>query len=108
MNAILNFSEFILQAILGLLMWIVILYAVASTLISFEIINLRNRFAYGIWQALEAVALPVLRPVRRILPRAGPVDFSPFLVIILVIGAQTFLIPPLFIWLHSLAGPIAY
>ncbi len=108
MHAILNFSEYILQAILTLLLWTVILYAIASTLISFEIINLRNRFAYAIWRALEAVALPILRPIRRILPRTGPVDFSPFVFIILTIGIQGYLLPPLFAWLHSLVGPVAY
>ncbi len=108
MHAILNFSDYILQAILTLLLWTVILYAIASTLISFEIINLRNRFAYGVWRTLEAVALPILRPIRRILPRTGQVDFSPFVVVILTIGVQNYLLPPLFAWLHSLVGPVAY
>lgn len=107
MHAILTFSEFIVQAILGLLMWILILYAIASTLISFEIINLRNRFAFSIWRALEAVSLPMLRPVRRILPRAGPVDFSVFVLLILIVGVRAILIPALFIWLQSLVGPVA-
>ncbi|MBS0412468.1 MAG: YggT family protein [Proteobacteria bacterium] len=108
MHAILDFAEYVVQAILQLLLWIVILYALASTLISFEIINLRNRFAYSIWRALEAVALPMLRPIRRIMPRTGPVDFTPFVFVILVIGVSNFLIPALFRWLHALAGPIAY
>lgn len=107
MHAILTFSEFIVQSILTLLMWILVLYAVASTLISFEIINLRNRFAYSIWQALEAVCLPMLRPVRRILPRAGPVDFSVFILLIVIVGVRGYLVPPLFVWLHGLVGPVA-
>jgi YggT family protein len=104
MHAILNFAEFLVEAVLQLLMWIVILYTVASMLISFEILSLRNRFAYSVWRALEAVSLPVLRPIRRIMPRTGPVDFTPWVFLILVIGVSRFLIPPLFDWLHALVG----
>ncbi len=35
-------------------------------------------------QALDAVVNPLLMPIRRLLPAAGPLDFSPFILIILI------------------------
>jgi len=108
MNAILNFAEFIIQSVFQLVIWIVILYCIASTLIAFEIINLRNRFAFSVWRFLEAVSVPLLRPIRRFMPRTGVVDFSAFVLLILLIGVNSFLIPPFFAWLHALVGGSAY
>lgn len=108
MHAILNFAEFIIQAVFQLVIWIVILYCVASTLIAFEILSLRNRFVFSVWRFLEAVSLPLLRPIRRFMPRTGAVDFSAFVLLILLIGVSNFLVHPFFSWLHALAGPSAY
>lgn len=108
MHAILNFAEFIIQSVLQLVIWIVILYCIASTLISFEILSLRNRFVYSVWRFLEAVSLPLLRPIRRFMPRTGAVDFSAFVLLILLVGVSNFLIHPLFNWLHALVGGSAY
>jgi YggT family protein len=104
MDAILNFLEFIIQTLLSLIVWVIVAYAILSWLISFEIINLRNRFVYRISRFLEAVANPLLRPFRRILPTMGGLDFSPIILFVVIGGAQRYLIPPLFAWLHSLVG----
>lgn len=105
MHAILDYLYFIVRTVLTLMVWVVILYAIASTLISFHVINLRNRIVFAIWRGLEAMALPMLRPIRRFLPMMGPMDFSALAFLVLVGGANTFLVPPLFHWLHDLVGP---
>ena len=104
MDAILNFTEFVIQALLSVVVWIVVIYVILSWLISFEIINLRNRVVYRVSHLLEAMALPLLRPFRRFLPSVGGLDFSPIIVIILIQGLKLFIIPPLFTWLHTLVG----
>jgi len=104
MDAILNFTEFVVQALLSLVVWIVVIYVILSWLISFEIINLRNRVVYRISHLLEAMAMPLLRPFRRFLPSLGGLDFSPIILIIVIQGLKLFIIPPLFGWLHSLVG----
>ncbi len=35
-------------------------------------------------EALDRVVQPMLMPIRRVLPMAGPVDFSPMILIILI------------------------
>ncbi|HEY5072649.1 MAG TPA: YggT family protein [Caulobacteraceae bacterium] len=104
MDAILNFTEFVIQSLLTLIIWIVIAYAILSWLISFEIVNLRNRFVYRASRFLDGIATPLLRPFRRFLPNLGGLDFSPILLFIIIGGLQRYLIPPLFAWLHGLVG----
>jgi YggT family protein len=104
MDAILNFTEFVIQALLSLVVWIVVVYVIVSWLISFDIVNLRNRLVYRLSHLLEAMALPLLRPFRRFLPSFGGLDFSPIILIILIEGLKMYIIPPLFAWLHGQVG----
>jgi YggT family protein len=102
MIPILNFTQFILQTVLTLIIWIVFAYVVLSWLISFQVVNTRNRVVWQISRFLEGVAGPLLRPFRRLVPSLGGLDFSPFLLLILIVGTQRYLIPPLFEWLRGL------
>jgi YggT family protein len=104
MDAILNFVEFIINALLTLIVWVIIAYAVLSWLVSFNVVNLRNRGVYQVSQFLERVSQPLLRPFQRILPTMGGLDFSPILLLIVIEGTQRYLIPPFFAWLHALVG----
>lgn len=104
MDALLSFSEYIVQAILTILVWLVIAYALMSWLISFQIINTRNPMVWRVVRALERIVTPMLAPFRRVLPSMAGLDFSPVLFLIVVIGVQRYLVPALFSWLHGLLG----
>ncbi|HEY5106850.1 MAG TPA: YggT family protein [Caulobacteraceae bacterium] len=104
MDAILNFLEFVINALLTLVIWIIVAYAILSWLISFDIVNVRNRFVYRASHFLEAVARPILAPFRRLLPTMGGLDFSPIILFIVIGGVQRYLLPPLFAWLHTVLG----
>ncbi|MEO8812574.1 MAG: YggT family protein [Caulobacteraceae bacterium] len=104
MDAILNFLEFVIQALLTLIVWAVVAYAILSWLVAFNVVNLRNRFVYSVSRFLDGVVTPILRPIQRFLPSLGGIDFSPIILFILIGGAQRYLIPPLFAWLHGLVG----
>ena len=104
MHAILNFAEFIIQAVLTLMVWVIVAYAILSWLISFNVVNLRNRAVYQISHGLESVARPILRPAQRLLPSFGGMDFSPIIVLLVIQGVKIYLIPPLFAWLHAVVG----
>jgi len=104
MHAILNFAEYIIQTLLTLVVWVIIAYAIMSWLVSFNVINLRNRAVWQISRFLEGVARPILRPIQRLLPSFGGIDFSPIILFILIGGIQRYLVPALFGWLHSLVG----
>jgi YggT family protein len=105
MIPILNFIEFIVTSLIELSVWAVIIYAILSWLVAFNVVNLRNQAVWQISKFLEAVVRPLLAPfqalLRRILPNLGGLDFSPILFIIVVQAAERFLIPPFFDFLRS-------
>lgn len=103
MAAIINFAFFIIGALLQLLIWAIIISAVLSWLIAFDVINLRNRFVYSVSRFLDAVTAPVLRPFQKIIPTLGGVDISPIIVILLLQGAASYLLPGLHMFLLSIA-----
>jgi YggT family protein len=96
MAALLQFAYYITNGLLTLLVWAIIISAVMSWLVAFDVINLRNRFAYNLVRALEAVTRPVLGPFQRIIPSLGGVDISPIIAILVITGIQQYLLPALF------------
>lgn len=89
-----HFVIYVVRALLQALIFAIIVSAVLSWLVAFDVINLRNRFVYNVAHFLDAVTRPVLRPVQRIIPPLGGVDISPVIVIIVLQGALSYLIPP--------------
>ncbi len=79
---------FLLQAGLDLLWWAVLLAAIVQTLMSFNVLDGRNRIVWTIADFLYRVTEPMLRPVRNRLPQLGGIDLSP-LVVLLAITAGT-------------------
>ncbi len=69
--------------VLELYTWVIIAVAVLSWLIAFNVINVYNDVVRAIWNALNGLTEPVLRPIRRLLPNLGGLDISP---IILLLG----------------------
>ncbi|ATQ44823.1 YggT family protein [Caulobacter mirabilis] len=93
MAALIQFVFWLLDAVLGLLVLALIVNAILSWLVAFDVINLRNRFVYSVAHFLDAITRPVLRPIQRILPNLGGVDISPIIVILLIEGVRRFLLP---------------
>jgi YggT family protein len=69
---------------LELYTYVIIVMAVMSWLIAFNIINVYNDFVRSIWNALNALTEPLLRPIRRILPNLGGLDISPVILILII------------------------
>lgn len=74
----------LIDTILGLYVWVLIISAVLSWLIAFNVINTHNRFVYTVADMLYRLTEPVLRPVRNALPNLGGVDISPIIVILII------------------------
>ena len=74
----------IADMLLQVLMWIIIIQVIISWLFAFNVINPHSGGVRSAIDALDRLTAPIYRPVRRILPDFGGIDFSP-LVIILVI-----------------------
>ncbi len=102
MAPIAGFLHFIVDGLLGLLIIVLIISAILSWLVAFDVVNLRNPTMRRIYYGLERFVEPMLRPIRRFVPPLGGVDLS-FLVLFLIIqGARSYLIGPLFVWLAGL------
>lgn len=80
MRAILD----VILLILNLYTWILIISAVLSWLLAFNVINYDNNFVRTVWNALNAVTEPLLRPIRRRLPQMGAIDLSPIILLVAI------------------------
>ena len=72
----------VLDAVIGIYVWVVIASVVMSWLISFQVVNLDNNFVIMLNDLVTGVTEPVLERIRKILPSTGAMDFSPLVVII--------------------------
>ena len=99
-----SFLYFIVSSLLELLVWAIIISAILSWLVAFDVINLRNRFVYNVSRFLDAVTRPVLAPFQRIIPPLGGVDISPIIVILILQGVIRYLLPMIFSPLVNLMG----
>ena len=99
-----GFIYYIIDALIGLLIFAIIVSAVLSWLVAFNVINLRNPIVYGVARFLDAVTTPIMRPVQRFIPPLGGVDISPIIVILLLQGVRGYLLPWLFRPLFNLIG----
>jgi len=70
--------------LLQLYLWIIIITALMSWLIAFNVVNFRNDLVRTIWDTLNRLTEPVLRPIRERLPNMGGVDITPIVVILLI------------------------
>jgi YggT family protein len=89
-----HFVLFIVRALLNLLVWAIIITAILSWLVAFNVINSRHPFTRNLMAVLDGVTRPVLRPFQRIIPPLGGVDITPIIVILIIQGALIYLIPP--------------
>jgi len=79
----------LLQLFSQLLVTVVIVQFILSLLIMFNVISQSNQFVSGLYNALNALLDPLLRPIRKIMPDTGMIDFSP---IVLIFGIQAVII----------------
>ena len=68
--------------VVDLYIWVIIIGAVFSWLIAFNVVNTSNRFVNSVGEMLYRVTEPALRPIRRFLPNLGGIDISPVILIL--------------------------
>ena len=74
----------IIDVLLQVLWWIIIIQAVLSWLVVFNVINTHNDFVRAFFNALDRLTRPLYAPIRKILPDFGGLDFSPVVVLLLI------------------------
>jgi YggT family protein len=68
--------------LLNVLWWIIVLQVILSWLIAFNVINTSNEGVRRFLGALDRVLEPLYRPIRKILPDFGGLDFSPLVLLL--------------------------
>lgn len=86
----------ILSILLNVLWWIIIIQAILSWLIAFNVINTQNDIVRSIWIALDRLTEPLYRPVRKVMPDLGALDLAPLVVLLAIIILQQAILPPIF------------
>lgn len=74
--------------LLNVAWWIIIVQAILSWLIAFNVINTSNDMIRSVWIALDKLTEPMYRPIRKIMPDLGALDLSPMVVLIGIIILQ--------------------
>ena len=77
--------------LLNILWWVIIVQAILSWLLAFNVLNTSSPAVRQIANALDRVTAPLYRPIRRLLPDFGGIDFSPMVVLILIMIVQKLL-----------------
>ena len=80
--------------VIDIYVWFVIAGVILSWLVTFDVINLRNRFVYMVYDALFRITEPALKRIRRFMPRMQ-IDLSP---IVLIVGL--YFVRYLVVWLY--------
>ena len=70
--------------LLGVLGLVIFVQVVLSWLVVFNVINTHNDFVRNFLRALDYITEPIYRPIRKILPDFGGIDFSPLVVLIAI------------------------
>ena len=75
----------LLDTVITIYLWIIIINAILSWLVAFNILNTQNRFVFSVLDATYKMTDPVLNRIRRFIPTFGSIDISPVVLILLLI-----------------------
>lgn len=84
MDAIIVSLMQVIDLALGLFVWALIISAIMSWLVNFNVINRHNQFVALVGGFLYRLTEPALRPIRRIVPDLGGIDISPVILILII------------------------
>lgn len=75
----------ILVMITNVLVMLIIVQFVIGLLFAFNVVSPSNEFLRQVYESINRLLEPVLRPIRNIMPNTGAIDFSP---LVLILGLQ--------------------
>jgi YggT family protein len=78
--ALVDIADFLLSIVT----WVIIIQVILSWLLAFNILNVSSGGVRTVIVALDRLTAPLYRPIRRMLPDFGGIDFSPLVILILI------------------------
>ncbi|AOL24803.1 YggT family protein [Erythrobacter litoralis] len=74
----------IISILTSALVMLIIIQFVIGLLFAFNVVSPSNQFLMSFYTSINNLLDPILRPIRRIMPDTGTIDFSPLVLIILL------------------------
>ena len=74
----------IADLLLSVVTWIIIIQVILSWLFAFNVLNTGSNGVRQFAMAIDRITAPLYRPIRRVLPDFGGIDFSPLVILILI------------------------
>jgi len=74
----------LLDSIITIYLWIIIINAILSWLVAFNVLNTQNRFVFSVLDATYKLTDPALSKIRRFIPMFGSIDISPVVLILIL------------------------
>ena len=74
----------LLDNIIIIYLWIIIINAILSWLVAFNVLNTQNRFVFSILDTTYKLTDPALSKIRRFIPMFGSIDISPVILILIL------------------------
>jgi YggT family protein len=75
----------ILVMLTQVLVMLIIVQFVIGLLFAFNVVSPSNEFLRQVYDSIDKLLTPILRPIRNIMPNTGAIDFSP---LVLILGLQ--------------------
>ncbi|WP_095012546.1 YggT family protein [Tsuneonella mangrovi] len=82
----------ILSMLISTVNMLVIIWFIIGLLFAFNVVGRDNHFLVAVEDSISRLFEPILRPIRRMMPDTGAIDFSPMVLIFLLWAAQRILI----------------
>ena len=74
----------LMDRVIYLYVWVLIINAVLSWLVAFNVLNTQNRFVFTVLEITYKLTDAPLNYIRRFLPNLGSIDISPIVLILLI------------------------
>ena len=74
----------LLDNIITIYLWIIIINAILSWLVAFNILNTQNKFVFSVLDTTYKLTDPALNKIRRFIPTFGSIDISPVILILIL------------------------
>ncbi|HVJ42668.1 MAG TPA: YggT family protein [Dongiaceae bacterium] len=74
----------LIHTVISLYSLILLVYVILSWLTAYNVVNPRHQVVLAIGRITSALVDPVLRPIRKIVPSIGGLDFSPIILILVL------------------------
>ena len=83
----------IFDVILQVLMYLIIGQVILSWLFAFYVLNTSSHGVRTFAVAIDRITAPLYRPIRRILPDFGGIDFSPLVILLIIAIIRSKVLP---------------